>query len=102
MNSVSLQSVAMSPTPGQLQALAALDESSALLVSSTEAFDGLWARLDDAARERLRRRPVVASSPRLAVMLAAQGFAAIVLAQGAAPSRLLEALANDVGRGRFR
>jgi hypothetical protein len=35
-------------------------------------------------------------------MLAAKGFAAIVLADGAAPSRLLAALAADVGSGRFR
>lgn len=94
--------VGVVPTAPQLAALAALPSTSALLVSSAEAFDGLWGKLAEPARVLLRGRPVVASSARLAAMLAAQGFAAIVLAQGAAPSRLLEALANDVGRGRFR
>ena len=76
--------------------------SSALLVSSAEAFDALWSRLDDAARLRLRQRPVVASSPRLAARLAAEAFAAIVIADGAAPNALLAALAADVAGGRFR
>ncbi len=94
--------VAVVPTAAQLASLAALPGTSALLVSSAEAFDGLWGTLAEPARAQLRARPAVASSPRLAAMLAAQGFAAIVLAPGATPSRLLEALANDVGQGRFR
>jgi uroporphyrinogen-III synthase len=90
------------PRPAQLAALAALPPDSALLVTSSEAFDGLWSVLDGPAREQLRARPAVASSPRLAVQLAALGFQAIVPAAGAAPGLLLEALAADVARGRFR
>ena len=85
-----------------MRTLAALTAHSALLVSSAEAFDGLWSRLDDVARARLRPRPVVASSARLAVMLAAHGFSAIVPADGASPARLLQALSADVAAGRFR
>jgi uroporphyrinogen-III synthase len=90
------------PRPARIALLAALPERSALLVSSAEAFDALWSRLDDAARLRLRQRPVVASSPRLAARLAAEAFAAIVIADGATPNALLEALAADVAGGRFR
>lgn len=90
------------PSPSRLRRLDALPASSALLVSSAEAFDGLWSRLSEGARARLRARPAVASSPRLAGMLAARGFASIVMATGAAPSHLLAALAADVGSGRFR
>lgn len=93
---------AVVPSPARLRRLDGLPSATALLVSSAEAFDGLWSRLPETARGRLRARPVVASSPRLAAMLAANGFAAIVLAEGAAPSRLLAALAADVGSGRFR
>ena len=74
----------------------------ALLVTSSEAFDGLWSVLDAPARDALRQRPAVASSPRLAVQLASLGFQAIVPAPGAAPGALLDALAADVARGRFR
>jgi uroporphyrinogen-III synthase len=93
---------AIAPSPARLRRLDHLPGTSALLVSSAEAFDGLWSRLPPPARLRLAARPAVASSPRLAAMLAALGFAAIVLAQGASPSRLLAALAADVGSGRFR
>lgn len=96
------QRVAVAPSPARLRRLEDLPAASALLVSSAEAFDGLWSRLGEAGRMRLRTRPVVASSPRLAAMLAAKGFDAIVIAEGAAPSRLLAALAADVGAGRFR
>lgn len=94
--------VAVVPSPARLRRLEDMPANCALLVSSAEAFDGLWLRLDASARARLRARPAVASSPRLAAMLASQGFGAIVLAQGAAPSHLLAALAADVGSGRFR
>lgn len=94
--------VAVRPSPARLRRLDDLPDRHALLVSSAEAFDGLWSRLAESARLRLRARPVVASSPRLAALLAAKGFGAIVLASGAAPSRMLAALAADVGAGRFR
>jgi hypothetical protein len=45
---------------------------------------------------------VVASSARLAARLAEDAFAAIVIADGAAPNALLSALAADVAGGRFR
>lgn len=90
------------PRAAQLAALAALPAASALLVTSSEAFDGLWSVLDAPARDALRQRPAVASSPRLAVQLASLGFQAIVPAPGAAPGTLLDALAADVARGRFR
>lgn len=90
------------PRPARLGLLGALPESSALLVSSAEAFDALWSRLGEPMRQTLRRRPVVASSPRLAARLAEDAFAAIVVADGAAPNALLAALAADVAGGRFR
>lgn len=90
------------PRPDRLAALATLPAHSALLVSSAEAFDVLWTPMDDAQRTLLRGRPVVASSPRLAAMLAGHGFAAIVTAAGAAPAQMLSALAADVAAGRFR
>lgn len=90
------------PGAARLAQLAALPGHSALLVSSLEAFEGLWLRLPDSVRAQLRARPAVASSARLTAMLAAQGFTALVLADAAVPSRLLAALAADVASGRFR
>ncbi len=93
---------ALHPTAGRLRTLRKLPSQSALLVSSLEAFDGLWQRLDEAGRRVLLARPAVASSPRLAAHLAGLGFQAIVLAPGAAPATMIDALAGDVGQGRFR
>ena len=87
---------------GRLGQLAMLPPSSALLVSSGEAFEALWAELAEGPRALLRGRPVVASSPRLAVLLAAAGFATIVSADSTVPARMLAALAADVAAGRFR
>ena len=90
------------PHASRTALIPALPDTSALLVSSVEAFEALWLRLDEATRQVLRRRPVVASSPRLAARLAEDAFAAIVIADGAAPNALLAALAADVAGGRFR
>jgi uroporphyrinogen-III synthase len=90
------------PRSDRLRAAIEAPAQCALLVSSAEAFDVLWSSLPAAGRERLRARPVVASSPRLAVMLAAQGFETIVTAASAIPTRMLAALAADVAQGRFR
>lgn len=90
------------PRPSRVALVGTLPDTAALLVSSTEAFDVLWARLDEATRTTLRRRPVVASSPRLAARLAQDAFAAIVIADGAAPGAMVSALAADVAAGRFR
>lgn len=93
---------ALRPRTDRLEALATLPAHSALLVSSAEAFDGLWALMDEPRRGLLRGRPAVASSPRLAAMLAGHGFSAIVTAGGATPGQMLAALAADVAAGRFR
>jgi uroporphyrinogen-III synthase len=93
---------AVRPRADRLASLATLPAHSALLVSSGEAFDAFWSVMDEPARALLRGRPVVASSPRLAAMLASQGFAAIVAADAATPARMLAALAADVASGRFR
>ena len=90
------------PRPSRVALIDALPDASALLVSSAEAFDALWSRLEEPARARLRQRPGVASCPRLAARLAGEAFAAIVIADGAAPNALLAALAADVAGGRFR
>jgi uroporphyrinogen-III synthase len=92
----------MIPRPSRTGLIETLPETSALLVSSAEAFEALWSRLGEPARTALRRRPVVASSARLAARLAEDAFAAIVIAGGAAPNALLSALAADVAGGRFR
>jgi uroporphyrinogen-III synthase len=92
----------IAPRADRLRAALETPAHSALLVSSAEAFDSLWSSLPAEGRARFQRRPVVASSPRLAVMLAAQGFELIVPAEGASPSQLLDALAADVAQGRFR
>ena len=68
------------PRADRLAQVATLPAHSALLVSSGEAFDALWAELGDGERMLLRGRPAVASSPRLAAMLAGHGFEAIVTA----------------------
>ena len=90
------------PRADRLAQVATLPAHSALLVSSGEAFDALWAELGDGERMLLRGRPAVASSPRLAAMLAGHGFEAIVTADATVPGRMLAALAADVGAGRFR
>lgn len=96
------QRVAMHPGAARLRRLRKLPARTALLVSSSEAFEGLWKPLDEAGRQALRARPAVVSSPRLAAQLAALGFQALVLASGAAPDTMLDALAADVAQGRFR
>lgn len=93
---------ALFPRASRLRALRRLPDTSALLVSSLEAFEGLWRRLDEEGRRQLAARPAVASSARLAAHLASLGFQAIVLAPGAAPAMMVDALAADVAQGRFR
>src|SRR5690606_30529296 len=62
------------PRADRLHALATLPPHSALLVSSGEAFATLWTALGDGVRTLLAGRPAVASSPRLAALLADHGF----------------------------
>lgn len=85
--------------PQRVQQMLALPSTTALLVSSSEAFDGLWQALPTEQRERLHQRVAIASSARLAAHLAARGFTRIVTAEGAAPTQLLAALARHVGGG---
>ena len=83
----------------RLAALAALPKTSALLVSSGEAFAALWTSLPEAARARLCRRPAVASSARLADLLRAHGFARVMCAGGTRPALMVQALATAVAAG---
>ncbi|KFN50636.1 uroporphyrinogen-III synthase [Arenimonas composti] len=89
------------PRADRLEALATLPAHSALLVSSGEAFAALWEALSTAGRHLLAGRPAIASSPRLAAMLAEAGFTAIVPAPGPSPRQLLGALEDAVAAGRF-
>ena len=79
--------VPVRPTAARLAQLDDLRGRSAQRVSSAEAW---------------RQRPAVTSSARLAAKLAELGFISLVLADGAAPARMLDALAADVDAGRFR
>lgn len=88
--------------PARLRALAALPARSALLLTSAEAFDPLWCALPEPARARLRERPCVVASARLADQADALGFRIVLRASDARPSSLLAALANHVAAQRFR
>jgi uroporphyrinogen-III synthase len=81
------------PPTARLRALAALPGRSALMLSSSEALASLWHSLDEAGRASLRRRPCVASSPRLAAQARALGFRMPLRASDARPEHLLAALA---------
>jgi uroporphyrinogen-III synthase len=89
------------PPPHRLDALGALPARTALLASSGEALDAAWAALDAAGRDALRRRPVVASSARIARRVRALGFADVAVAEGARPRQLLVALARHAGHRRL-
>jgi uroporphyrinogen-III synthase len=90
------------PAAARLRALDALPASSAVLMTSAEAFSVLWRVLDDAARARLLRRCCVVASDRLAAQARALGFATVLRAADARPASLLAALANHAGVRRFR
>jgi uroporphyrinogen-III synthase len=71
------------------------DADGVLLVSSLEALGLLLAHLPDANTrngERLRRRPLVASSARLAAMASTAGFARVITAEGPTPTALVAAV----------
>ena len=85
----------------RLKAMAHLP-AAALLVSSGEAFDALWAQLDQSQRQALSRRPAVASSARLTQLLAGHGFKSLATADDARPENLLATLAEHVVNNRFR
>lgn len=78
--------------PGRLRArLRRPGDGSVLLLSSGKALETVWAQLDDAQRDGLRRCRVVAASARLAAQAAALGFARVQQAASARPADLLAA-----------
>jgi uroporphyrinogen-III synthase len=81
------------PGATRLAALQSLPARSALLVTSAEAFAGLWDALDARGREALCARPAIAGSARLETLLGERGFDCVVTAAGAQPTALLAALA---------
>ena len=52
----------LTPAPTRLRALAALPETTALMLTSSEAFDPLWETLPPVLRKQLARRPCVVAS----------------------------------------
>lgn len=92
----------MRPAAARLRALDALPASSAVLLTSAEAFSILWRALDDAARTRLLRRCCVVASDRLAARARALGFSTVLRAADARPTSLLAILANHASARRFR
>lgn len=89
--------VPVTPRAHRLAALGALPAArSALLVSSGEALAQLWQVLDVRQQQRLGRMACVVSSPRLDAQAQALGFRHRVLASGARPGALLDALAAHV------
>lgn len=96
------QRVPLAVTPTRLCALAELPGSTALLLTSREAFEPLWRELPPALRKRLTGRPCVVASDRLAAWAASLGFRRVVRAANARPSSLIAALASHVRAGRIR
>jgi len=94
--------VPRTPSLQRRRALAALPERSALLVSSVEALTGLWQALSESERRRLRRRPCVVGSQRLARQVRALGFLRPLVAASARPRDLLAALVDHTSAVRFR
>jgi uroporphyrinogen-III synthase len=91
------------PVPAsRLRALATLGARTALLLTSAEAFEPLWRELPEPARARLRGRPCVVASERLAAYARALGFDLVLRADDAQPASLLAALSRHVSTGGFR
>lgn len=90
------------PRAARLRALQALPATSALLLTSSEAFAVLWQALDATARVRLRQFPCVTSSPRLRQQAQALGFSTVLQALDTRPASLLAALAAHVQARGFR
>lgn len=85
------------PKASRLHALTLLPQPCAVMVSSAEAFDGLWSAIDTHGQQRLTKAIAVASSPRLAMHLREHGFTQVVIARDATPDHLLQALCEHVG-----
>lgn len=87
---------AITPSARRLRILQALPNTTALLITSSEALLGLWQALDPRAQSALVQRPCVVSSTRLQAQARALGFTAQIRAQSARPAVLLAALAEHV------
>lgn len=83
-------------------AVAALPAPCAVLVSSREAWLGLWPQLDAPARRRLRSALAVVSSAGLAGLVREHGLERIAIADSARPRAMVKALADAAGEHRFR
>lgn len=88
--------------PARLRSLAVLPDTTATLLTSSEAFDPMWDALPPATRKQLSQRPCVVASDRLAAKAKALGFRHVLRAIDARPASLLAALASHVRLGRFR
>ncbi len=93
---------AVAPSPARLRAVSTLPATTALLLTSAEAFAPLWDALDPAQRVRWQARPCLVASARLEAQARTLGFREIVRAASPAPSDLLDALAAHVRGRRFR
>jgi uroporphyrinogen-III synthase len=90
------------PSAARLRALDVLPASSALLITSSEALGLLWQELSEPSRDRLRGRPCVVSSERLAAEARSIGFSSVLRASDARPTSLIKALVLHVSEPRFR
>ncbi len=82
-----------------LQTMRELDAPAAVLVSSGEALQVLFAQLDDADRLLLLHHPAVVASTRLRQLAHALGFSRIAQAAGPRPAQLAHAAAQCVHLG---
>ena len=92
----------MAVSTARLRALARLPESTALLLTSLEAFAPFWQAVDANLRATLLSRPCVVPGERLWAHARALGFACVLRAVNARPPEMLEALRAHVEAARFR
>lgn len=86
----------------RLHAFAQLPATTAVLMTSSEAFDSFWTALTPALRKQVVQWPCVVASDRLATRARSLGFRTVLRAVDARPASLLAALASHVGLRRFR
>lgn len=93
---------AISLAAARLRPLASLPETSALLLTSEEAFSPLWQALDGDARALLLGHPCVVPGDRLAERAHQLGFTGVLRAVNARPLAMIRALGEHVEATRFR
>lgn len=93
---------AMTLAAAGLRRLASLPETSALLLTSEEAFSPLWQALDGEARALLLARPCMVPGERLAARAQALGFTRVLRAVNARPLEMVQALRAHVEAARLR